>query len=158
MRTLARPRDREAILARLHALRPDARPRWGRMSAHQMVCHLADSVRMLRGETRATSTLRLRPRILVKWIALYLPVPWPGGLPTSPEIDQERGGTPPKTFDADLRELEMLVSGVVSTTDATEPAAQRARPPHPVFGRLSDADWLRWAYRHMDHHLRQFGL
>jgi hypothetical protein len=28
---------------------------------------------------------------------------------------------------------------------------------HPLFGRMSDADWLRWAYLHADHHLRQFG-
>ncbi|HEX7019389.1 MAG TPA: DUF1569 domain-containing protein [Gemmatimonadaceae bacterium] len=152
MKTLARPRDRETTLARLHALRPEARPRWGRMSAHQMVCHLADSVRMLRGDTHVTPTLRLRPRILVKWIALYLPVPWPGGLPTSPEIDQARGGTRPTTFDADLHELETLVSAIGET------ATQSAKRPHPVFGALSDADWLRWAYRHMDHHLRQFGL
>lgn len=155
MKTLARARDREAILARLNVLRPDARPRWGRMSAHQMICHLADSVRMLRGDTRVTPTLRLRPRVVVKWIALYLPVPWPGGLPTSPEIDQERGGTRPTTFDTDLHQLQTLVSVIAETT---ETAAQPARPPHPVFGRLSNADWLRWAYRHMDHHLRQFGL
>ena len=28
---------------------------------------------------------------------------------------------------------------------------------HPLFGPLTDAAWLRWAYLHMDHHLRQFG-
>jgi hypothetical protein len=27
-----------------------------------------------------------------------------------------------------------------------------------VFGRMSQAAWLRWAYLHMDHHLRQFGV
>jgi hypothetical protein len=28
---------------------------------------------------------------------------------------------------------------------------------HPIFGPMSKADWLRWGYLHMDHHLRQFG-
>ena len=29
---------------------------------------------------------------------------------------------------------------------------------HPIFGHVSEAAWLRWAYLHMDHHLRQFGV
>jgi len=29
---------------------------------------------------------------------------------------------------------------------------------HPLFGRLTTAEWGRWGYRHMDHHLRQFGV
>lgn len=29
---------------------------------------------------------------------------------------------------------------------------------HPGFGRMSQSDWLRWGYRHVDHHLRQFGV
>jgi hypothetical protein len=29
---------------------------------------------------------------------------------------------------------------------------------HPVFGQMSESAWLRWAYVHTDHHLRQFGL
>ena len=28
---------------------------------------------------------------------------------------------------------------------------------HPIFGRMSERTWLRWAYLHTDHHLRQFG-
>jgi hypothetical protein len=28
---------------------------------------------------------------------------------------------------------------------------------HPIFGPMSNAAFLRWAYLHMDHHLRQFG-
>jgi hypothetical protein len=30
-------------------------------------------------------------------------------------------------------------------------------PTHPIFGRMSEAAWMRWAYLHTDHHLRQFG-
>jgi uncharacterized protein DUF1569 len=29
---------------------------------------------------------------------------------------------------------------------------------HPIFGPMSESAWLRWAYLHADHHLRQFGL
>ena len=31
-------------------------------------------------------------------------------------------------------------------------------PAHGFFGTMSVADWQRWAYKHTDHHLRQFGV
>ena len=36
--------------------------------------------------------------------------------------------------------------------------AQCTRHPHPFFGALSPQDWSRGMYKHMDHHLRQFGV
>ena len=39
-------------------------------------------------------------------------------------------------------------------------AAPGARPliaAHGLFGVMSRRDWQRWAYRHTNHHLRQFG-
>jgi hypothetical protein len=67
-------------------------------------------------------------------------------------MDQEFGGTKPGDFAADLAELEALLETV------TSPASDYEWPVHPIFGRMSQAAWLRWAYRHVDHHLRQFGL
>ena len=36
--------------------------------------------------------------------------------------------------------------------------ADTLEPAHGFFGIMSLADWHRWAYKHTDHHLRQFGL
>lgn len=117
-----------------------------------MVCHLSDSFRMAMGRKPVSHATGLLQRTIVKWIALYLPLPWPGGrILTRPEIDQEVGGTRPGDFAADIAELEALVELV------TAPARSFDWPPHPIFGRMSEADWLRWGYLHMDHHLRQFG-
>jgi hypothetical protein len=91
-------------------------------------------------------------RTVLKWIVLYAPLPWPGGIPTSPEIDQQRFGTRPVDFAADLARVEALMEFVTT------------RPPdfpwqgHPLFGPMSTAAWLRWGYLHLDHHLRQFGV
>jgi hypothetical protein len=30
--------------------------------------------------------------------------------------------------------------------------------PHPIFGQMTEKEWMRWGYLHMDHHLRQFGV
>jgi Protein of unknown function (DUF1569) len=152
MRTLARPRDTAEIVGRLKALRSENVRRWGRMSAHQMVCHLCDSSRMALGEKPVSPATGPLQRTLIKWIVLYAPVPWPPGVLTRPEIDQECGGRRPLDFAADVTELESLVE--VMTTQASRMDGQ----VHPIFGRMSRGAWLRWAYLHMDHHLRQFGV
>jgi DinB superfamily len=153
VKTLARDRDTAELLDRLKRVRPDAAGCWGRMSAHQMVCHLADNFRMALGMKLVLPTTGLLQRTLVKWLALYAPLQWPPGrLRTSPEVDQEQGGTRPTVFDADLAESEALLKRVAAE------AGSLHRHRHPVFGPMSDGDWLRWAYLHTDHHLRQFGL
>ena len=152
MKTLARERDKAEILQRLSLLDAGRPRRWGRMSAHQMVCHLTDSLKVMTGEKTAkptTGAAVILHRTVVKWIALWLPVRWPPGIPTMPEMDQQRGGTKPIAFAADLARLESLVERI--TTRRFDKGV------HPLFGRMSSKGWLRWAYLHMDHHLRQFG-
>jgi hypothetical protein len=56
-------------------------------------------------------------------------------------------------FAADVAELEKLLGEIV--TDRRDRFAGHL---HPVFGRISGSAWLRWAYLHADHHLRQFGV
>jgi hypothetical protein len=152
MKTLARERDKAEILRRLQALRRDSGRRWGRMSVHQMVCHLSDGYRVQIGDRPAVPAASPLPRPMMKAMALYLPLKWPRGILTTPDLDQDVGGTKPIDFDADLAELAKLVD-----------RASRADPDrlvrvHPLFGRMSDAEWKRWAYLHADHHLRQFGM
>ncbi len=118
MKTLARHRDKAEILQRLRAVRPDSVRRWGRMSAHQMVCHLSDSFRMVLGQKPVCDATGRLQRTIVKWIALYLPLPWPAGIPTRPELDQELGGTRPVDFAADVAELEALLDRVTTQKEA----------------------------------------
>jgi len=152
MKTMARPRDKAEIVRRVKMVRPDCRRKWGRMSAHQMVCHLSDSFRMVTRQKATSPATGVLQSTLIKWIALYAPLPWPAGVPTRPEVDQEVGGTSPGDFAADLAELELLLETV------TTPVNDFRWPAHPIFGPMSEAAWLRWAYLHTDHHLRQFGL
>lgn len=151
MKTLANTRDRETLVQRLRCVRPDSAAKWGRMSAHQMVCHLADALRMATGDRAASEASGLLHRTLLKWLVLYLPLAWPAGISTRPEIDQAIGGTKPLDFARDVAQVESLL---------VRTAAHHATawPPHPIFGRMSQSAWLRWAYLHTDHHLRQFGV
>lgn len=107
---------------------------------------------MALAEKAVSPASRIVPRTAAKWFALYLPLRWPAGLiPTRPEIDPQRGGTPPAAFAVDLAQAETLLDRVVTASQALN------GHPHPMFGRMSEAEWLRWGYLHTDHHLRQFG-
>jgi hypothetical protein len=150
VKTLARSDDLADLLRRLQTVRPDSAARWGRMSAHQMICHLGDAMLVATGQKSASPASGPLQRTVVKWIALYLPVRWPPGIPTRPEIDQLAGGTKPQDFVRNVQEVETRLR---QFAEAQQPAC----PPHPIFGSMSRTAWLRWAYLHTDHHLRQFG-
>jgi hypothetical protein len=152
-RTLANPSDRAAIVERLGHVRPETPRQWGRMTAPQMICHLRDAFRGVMGErpssTAAPAIPRWRQR-LMKFVALHLPLAWPRGMKTRPDSDQELGGTRPREFDADVAELVQICERFAT--------GSWPRRPHFLFGPLSDEEWGRWGYRHVDHHLRQFGV
>jgi hypothetical protein len=152
MKTLAHSGDTAGILARLERIQPDLRPRWGRMSAHQMVCHVNDCFRMAIDGRPVRSVTGPGQRTLLKWIALYAPMRWPVGIRTMPEVDPERKGTPPVGFAEDVAEMKVLFDRFIGEPNKLEGVM------HPIFGRMSSAAWLRWGYLHTDHHLRQFGL
>jgi Protein of unknown function (DUF1569) len=151
MKALCDPKTKERIIERLQSIAPTSARRWGRMSCHQMVCHLADSLRGVIGEKHVSEAPSLLPRRLVKWIALDVPLAWPKGFQTRPEMNQELGGTPPTEFAADLHVLQLLLDRF------TRSPRDFAWHPHPIFGPMSDHEWMRWGYLHLDHHLRQFG-
>jgi hypothetical protein len=156
-RTFADPADKQQIVERLHRIHSSSTRLWGRMTAPQMICHLSDSFRVTIGD-KSWTTERISvtwiplPGWFVKWVALELPLPWPRGVETRPEVDQERGGTPPTELQADLNDLFRLLDRL------THQPRDFQWQPHPMFGVMEDADWMRWGYLHMDHHLRQFGV
>jgi len=150
MKTLANPRDLAEIRGRVAALTSSDTRRWGSMTVDQMICHATDSLLCAVGQR--TVALLKKPAIplpIYRWLALRLPVKWPEGVPTTPEMKQGVGGTPPREFNADRTAL-------LSALD-TFMAHPGPWPPHPIFRELTPSQWMRWGYLHTDHHLRQFG-
>lgn len=150
-RTLADPEQADLVLARLARVTPSAQRRWGTMTPNEMLCHLADAFRTGLGEA---TPQRLRVMGLsgpvAKWVALSLPLPWPHGIRGPAEADPKREGTKPADFPADLARAEGLARRFIAEVGD--------RYAHPMFGAMGRADWLRWGWLHLDHHLRQFGL
>lgn len=151
MQKLSDPACLRTVLDRMSGLHADLPRRWGRMNAHQMVCHLADSFSAAMGRRPVSPATKQFGRAM-KWAALYLPTRWPHGVPTPPELDQEKVGTSPGDFEMDLREAMAL------TREFARQSPSFSFAPHPIFNRLTEQEWMRWGYLHVDHHLRQFGV
>lgn len=74
---------------------------------------------------------------------------WPRNIATRPEMEQGVGGTPPEEFERDRKKLIAVMERFVRESSGLD---------HPIFGKMSGSDWMRWGYLHCDHHLRQFGV
>lgn len=147
MRSVWQANDRRELQTRLTQLPADCPPQWGRMNAPQMVSHLIESLRMATGELPvASKNLPLRYPPLKQFI-IYL-MPFPKSAPTAPELIARE----PTTWADDVQRLSAGLDAFASKV-----AAGRW-PEHPAFGRLSAKQWGILVYRHMDHHLRQFGV
>jgi hypothetical protein len=147
MHTIWNAPDRRELQERLARLTPDARRRWGSMTAPEAVAHLADATRMALGDLACRSKrLPIRYFPLKQLIVYWLP--FPKGVPTSPELK----GRAPLSWPGEVAELSALLDRL------GQQPADRDWPEHPAFGRLTRRAWGVLVYRHTDHHLRQFGV
>jgi len=117
------------------------------MSAHQMLCHLNDAFGLYMGAIRTAPLGFPYPSKLLKWGCLWVPVRWPKGFRTVPEVDQERTGTRPVEFQKDAAEFKILLNRFAGLAD------DFVWPIHPLLGQMSRTEWMRLAYLHTDHHL-----
>ena len=146
MRTMWDGDAQRELCDRVARLAPDRKAAWGRMSAPQMVCHLSESLKMALGELKVAPKnvpFRYPP---LKQILVYI-APFPKNVPTAPELLVRL----PSDWNADVADLRSLVERFAARRGAGQ------WPDHPAFGRLSERAWGVLVYRHMDHHLRQFG-
>ncbi len=150
MKSLREPECVAGTVQRIRGLSSDSPRQWGKMTIDQMVCHLTDGFQMATGERPVAESSTLWTRTGMKCFALYLPLPWPKGVQTLPEVDAFQQGTPPSEFGRDVERLEGALRVFVDSANTGRCGR------HPFFGALSPSQWLRWGYLHADHHLRQF--
>ena len=135
---------------RIGNLTPDSAPVWGTMSVGQMLSHCAEVQEVFNGE----KTLQKTPLFakLIKGVirkGVLGDRPYSRGLQTHPQYRQ----TEPKEFE---REKERLLEGLARFVEMDE--ARAARIEHPLFGRMTREERGWGIYKHLDHHLRQFGV
>ena len=137
-----------AILDRLGKLQPAAPAQWGKMTVSQMLAHCQHPVLVALGDKKLKQSFigMLFGSIAKK--SLLKEKPFPKSLPTAPEFlvkDERR-------FNEEKQKLQQLVQRL-ATTDTSSLAAI----PHPFFGKMTAAEWGQLNWKHLDHHLKQFG-
>lgn len=147
MPTLFEPRHRASILDRLSRLTPDSRPLWGGFTPNAMVCHVTTGVGQGLGEVDLGPPRGPLTRWPLNWLLVHV-IPFPKNAPAAPEMLAQA----PTSFEADVATLRGMIERFAAKGPAGEWPASR------VFGRISGRSLGVLQYKHLDHHLRQFGL
>jgi len=138
----------EALVMRIGSARPECRRQWGTMNVQQMLVHLGDGSAAALGQR----TFAARPRpggTVIRFVALYLLPRTPRGIKSGAEPAAKT--VEPSAFATDRERAIGLLRQLAAP-------GQQLAAAHPIFGKMSRGDWMRYAYLHVDHHLRQFGL
>ena len=137
----------QEVISRLNTISANTPPNWGKMNAAQMVTHCRAPFQAYFGEIKMKRALigRLFGKIAKR--KLLSPKPWSRNLPTAREfkISDERN------FD---KEKQTLVSYINRFANEGYTITSTV---HPFFGKMSSQEWATLAYKHLDHHLKQFG-
>ena len=147
-KTLMHDADHGAELKRrVQALTSDANQRWGKMSVDQMLHHVNFVLAEALGEHTAKPNIRGLPKPVVRWVILNLP--WGKAAPTRPDMLIPQG----ERYDF-AREKERCLSMIdrflaKPMDDSWPPSAN-----FPMTGR----HWSQLQYKHLNHHLTQFGV
>jgi hypothetical protein len=138
------------VKERMGRLTPDSARVWGKMNAPQMLAHCAAGMELALGDKKP-------PRMLAGWILGWIvkPMALKDGEPM-----RRNSPTMPELVIQDERDLGMervRLSGLIDRFAAGGPAGCTTHP-HSFFGKLTAEEWAILQYKHLDHHLRQFGV
>ncbi|WP_260705963.1 DUF1569 domain-containing protein [Edaphobacter flagellatus] len=149
MKNLFEPARVEEVKERIAHLKPDSQRQWGKMNAAQAMAHCAGGLELAAGT-------RLPPRLfmgriigaIVKPLALGNDEPMRRNSPTVPGLVMED--------QRDLATEQERLYALIDRFAAAGPDGCTTHP-HSFFGRLTPQEWAILMYKHLDHHLRQFG-
>jgi hypothetical protein len=153
MKSLFNTFDYKEIIDRINKLAPDSKPTWGKMTVNEMICHITDPLRDLIKIriTKPVIPFFLRP--LMQKI-LITEKPWGKNSPTvKPYLQAPKGGgTKPRGFQTDQSLLISILDQFHSIKD------DFVLGEHGALGKLSKDKAGKFMWKHLDHHLRQFGV
>ncbi|MBA2685521.1 MAG: DUF1569 domain-containing protein [Gemmatimonadaceae bacterium] len=141
----------EEMKSRIARLRSDSERQWGKMNPAQAMAHCAGGLEMGVGDS-------IPPRILIGRVlggfikpkALGDDAPMRKHSPTVPVLVMHES-------DRDLEREKVRVTELIDRFVAAGPAGC-TKHPHSFFGQMTPEEWAILMYKHLDHHLRQFGV
>jgi aminoglycoside N3'-acetyltransferase len=150
MKSLYNPNHVQEFISRINKITPTTQPQWGKMNAVQVMAHCAAPLKMAHGEVK--SKRGLFSLLLGKYFKNKMvnpEVPFTRNLPTDPNF-----------IFPDAKEFEDEKSKLVGKLNefVTKGKAGITKQPHSFFGYMSPEEWDILQSKHLDHHLRQFGV
>jgi Protein of unknown function (DUF1569) len=138
------------VKERVALLRPESPRQWGKMNAAQMVAHCTAGMEMALGD-------RKLPRVLIGRLIGGIIKPKVFG---DDEPMRRNSPTMKELVMQDERDLDKERVRLLELIDrfAAAGPAGCTDHPHSFFGRLTPGEWAILTYKHLDHHLRQFGV
>ncbi len=139
----------QSILKRLQNLENSSSANWGKMNVSQMLVHCQFPLQVAMQEIELD-----RPNIFKRLLfsafksSLYNDKPWKNGLPTTPSFIVSDD----KEFQLEKINLEQKITQFHNQKEKTE------WPAHPMFGKFTREQWGQMQFKHLDHHLKQFGV
>ena len=148
MKSLFQPEAVAQVISRVDTLQAATPRQWGKMDVAQMMAHCSAALDMASGRLNP-------PRLFIgRLIGSFIKPIYSNEKPFS-----QNNPTDPKLVISDqrdfVREQEQLKVKIRQFHDGGE--AKCTRHPHPFFGSLTPREWGIGMYKHLDHHLRQFG-
>ena len=149
MKSLFDIEAKQEIFSRLEKLTEKSQRKWGKMNVAQMLSHCQCAPLVALGKMAITKpsfflgiVLRLCKGLL------YNDTPWGRGMPTAKEFVVTEG----KDFEEEREKLLRVLEEFYRERE------RREWNPHPVFGHFTKEQWGQMQYKHLDHHLKQFGV
>lgn len=149
MNSLFETNTLEEIFHRIQALQPNSKALWGKMTVAQMLAHCTGGMQMATGEIEFPR--RFIGRLIGPLVkaSYYNDKPFPKGINTDKALVIKDD----KNF---LLEQEKLMLYVKKFHKGK--AEHCTKAPHPFLGYFTPEQWAKGMYKHIDHHLRQFGV
>ncbi|QBN18305.1 DUF1569 domain-containing protein [Flavobacterium nackdongense] len=139
--------DNAAILSRIESLKPESKALWGKMTVDQMLKHTNEAILIAFDEK--TLKINFLMRFLGKMMKHKIfNSEFKKNSPTAPEfIFKEH-----YDFEAAKKDLTINFSRFAQGPEAIKITE------HPFWGKMTSEDWDKLMWKHLDHHLKQFGV
>jgi len=149
MKSVFNPADVASLIERIEKLHPHSQPRWGRMNAAQMLAHCNVTYEMVYDDkhTQPNIFLRIFLRMFVK-NTVVSEAPYQKNLQTAPAFIVQDD----KNF---VFERKRLIAYIQKTLKLGGSHFEGKKSLS--FGVLTEVQWNNMLYKHLDHHLSQFG-
>ncbi|WP_027078331.1 DUF1569 domain-containing protein [Maribacter antarcticus] len=147
MKSLLTNEGHVEIKSRLGQLSENSQRKWGKMTVGQMAWHCQYPLKLAIRNKENTSKGNWFITTFFKKL-LYNDKPWRKNLPTAPQLKAKEA----KDFNEEITILKELAD------EFNMLYARDIWYPHPVFGTFTKEQWGQLQYKHLDHHLTQFGV